>query len=214
MPTQPGTYTTTQMAKAARLLEQASSALHVGGVVLGETHDSPHSRGLAANLISRTHVRRLFMELPDLPVQSDDHLAMPDGSQPARAGDWLRAWAGQPPGERSAALESASWGEFKKFLNGRYANVVPISRLFEHAVRNGVLVYCIDVDNPGAETDETRDAHMANVVGEAIPNAEDRSRNLVIVGGLHTVQKNLTAAGTGAWQRLDTMAKPPDVVVD
>lgn len=197
-------YTEAQMAEAAQTLLAASAALHVGGVVVGESHDSAHSRGLACTLINRNLVDRLFFELPDMPIEPGDGLQMPPGvAADAPLGTWLRGWAARPEDERNFAMNHASWVGFR-YLRGRYDNAVPLIRLFAHAVKRGVNVYLIDVQNPGRMTDAARDEFMAARIGEVLPGAQDRVRNLVITGDLHHVETRL-AGVVGVWKRLEAL---------
>ncbi|GAB3788873.1 hypothetical protein [Dyella agri] len=178
---------------------QAMDDVTAAGLIIGESHDNPHGRGLAANLIAAGRVDDLFLEIADMPIATafDSH---PPAGGHATLGAWLNSLAG------TDIRTNAHWARFKEewslalFRYDRHeqrpeGNPATMVRLIEMAVQRGVRVHLVDdectLQGRGNQM-AVRNRTMAQNITAATAGNPSRSRCLFLVGADHLASPQLT----------------------
>lgn len=194
-------FTVQELEVAAKQRQEAIGFVKAQGLLVAETHDNPHSRGLIGNLINAGLVDHLFLEVQDptcrdaLEVDVDGHL-----------GAWLRKHA-------QARTDLRQLREWKTFCEGmafglfwaEQKNPVKSTRLIEFAVAHGVGVWLADmsdeqlhgVSSISPKGMQTRNAYIVGKVREVVPQGS-LARCVLLVGSDHAPGLKSLGMGTVA----------------
>lgn len=123
------------------------------GVIIGETHDNPHGRGLVCNLIQDGAIDTLFLEVAEASLQ--DMIISPllpeDPCYGKKLGQWLREIS---QSQDRDLTHQPHWAEIKATLQSicraenRSQNPAKTTRVIEMAVLMSAQIYLVDYD-PG-----------------------------------------------------------------
>lgn len=178
---------------------QAMDDVTASGLIIGESHDNPHGRGLAANLIAAGRVNDLFLEVADMPLAMAFDSNPPAGGH-ASVGAWLNNLAG------TDIRTNAHWCRFKEewslglFRYDRHeqrpgGNPATVVRLIEMAVQRGVRVHLVDdectLQGRGNQM-AVRNKTMAKNIKAATARNPSHTGCLFLVGENHTTSAELT----------------------
>lgn len=142
-------FTPEEMIVVQQQRQEATLKARAQGVIIGETHDNAHGRGLVCNLVRDRAVHTVFLEVPDMPLYAVAH-DIPDHTSPdLHLGQWLRQVAAS---SNRDLMQYPLWHQVKPRLQhicsaeNTGGNPAKTTRLIELAVQEGARIYLVDYE--------------------------------------------------------------------